>query len=140
MKKQILIRKPVSQHRGRRGILSMELVLTLPILMLLLLAIFEFSFLMSARSEVVEASRAGARLATLHGVWEEEIQQEVQRALGPKFGPAAIVESHLGTYSGEEVIVTVRVPMSAAAPNLLWPVGFNIQGQELVAQTRMVKE
>ena len=40
----------------RRGFLSMELALTLPILMLLLLATLEFAMLFSAWGTVVEAS------------------------------------------------------------------------------------
>jgi len=120
--------------------ISMELILTLPILLVLLLGIFEFSFLMSARSDVVRAARAGARLGTLNGVWSEEINQEVGRTLGPRFQNNYRVEAQLPEYSGEEVIVTVRVPMTAVAPNLLWPLGYNISGQDLIAQTRMVKE
>ncbi len=120
--------------------ISMELVLTLPILFVLLLGIFEFSFLMSARSEVVQASRAGARLGTLNGVWPEDIELEVGRSLGGRFQNAFRVEAILPAHSGEEVIVTVRVPMTAVAPNLLWPLGYNIRGQDLVSQARMVKE
>ena len=135
-----LVRTNKAATQRRRGMISMELVLTLPILLLLLLGIFEFSFLMSARSHVVEASRAGARLATLNGVWPEDVEQEVQRALGTAWGPSAVVESQLAENSGEEVIVTVSVPMTAVAPNLLWPVGYNIQGQSLISQTRMLKE
>lgn len=120
--------------------ISMELVLTLPILFILLMGIFQFSFLMYARSDVVQAARAGARLGTLNGVWPEDVEQEVGRSLGPRFQNAFRVESELPEYSGEEVVVTVRVPMTAVAPNLLWPLGYNIRGQELVASTRMVKE
>ena len=42
----------------------MELALTLPILMLMLLAVFEFSLLFYARGKVVEASRAATRVST----------------------------------------------------------------------------
>ncbi|WP_437224855.1 TadE family protein [Planctomicrobium sp. SH661] len=118
----------------------MELVFTLPILFVLLLGIFEFSFLMYARSDVVQASRAGARLAALNGVWPEDVQSEVGRALAGKYQSTYKVQSTLGKYPGDEVIVTVRVPMSAAAPNLLWPLGYNLVGRDLIAETRMLKE
>lgn len=124
----------------RRGTMTMELLITLPILFVLLLGIFEFSFLMYARSDVVQAARAGARLATLNGVEEDDVRSEVGRALAGKFQAAYQVRSTLGTYPGDEVIVTVRVPMTAAAPNLLWPLGYSIRGRDLIAETRMVKE
>jgi Flp pilus assembly protein TadG len=129
----------VSQN-PRAGIISMELIITLPILFVLLLGIFEFSFLMYARSDVVQASRAGARLAVLNGVWPEEVETEVGRSLGGRFQNVCSVQTQMGERSGDEVVVTVRVPMTAAAPNLLWPLGYNIQGRDLVAQTRMLKE
>lgn len=131
---------PRAAIASRRGTMAMELIFTLPILFVLLLGIFEFSFLMYARSDVVQASRAGARLAALNGVWPEDVQLEVGRALGGKFQSAYQVQSTLGKYSGDEVVVTVRVPMTAAAPNLLWPLGYNIHGQYLIAETRMLKE
>ena len=49
---------PTAKPR-RRGVLSMELVLTLPIVGVVLLALFEFTLLFYARGLVVEASRAG---------------------------------------------------------------------------------
>jgi len=120
--------------------MTMELVITLPILFVLLLGIFEFSFLMYARSDVIQAARAGARLATLNGVQEEDVTYEVGRALAGKFQSTYRVQSLLGTYPGDEVIVTVRVPMGSAAPNLLWPLGYNLRGRDLIAESRMVKE
>jgi Flp pilus assembly protein TadG len=113
-----MIRRSHQPGQSRRqGVISMELILTLPILLMLLLGIFEFSFLMSARGDVVQASRAGCRLATLNGVVPEDVENEVVRTLG-----------------------TVRVPMAAVAPNLLWPLGYNLQGRDLISQTRMLKE
>lgn len=131
----------IAAHRShRRGSMTMELVLTLPIFMILLMGIVEFSFLMYARSDVVQASRAGARLAALNGVWPEDVESEVARSLGGRFQSNFQVQSTLGKYTGDEVSVLVRVPMTAAAPNLLWPLGYNIQGRELIAETRMLKE
>lgn len=130
----------VRSTHSRRGILSMELVLALPILMFLLFGLFEFSLLFSARGDVTEASRAGARLATLTGVNEIDIENEVQRSLGGRFGNKFEVAAELGQFSGDEVAVAVRVPMSSASPDLLWPVGYSIRGQYIIAETRMRKE
>jgi hypothetical protein len=138
MQRTLPFRQTIQRHR--RGMMSMELLLTLPLLMLLLMGIFEFSFLMYARGDVVQASRAGARLATLNGVWPEDVQEEVGRSLGGRFRNSFQVETQLGEFPGDEVIVTVKVPMTAVAPNLLWPLGYDIQKQQFVAQTRMLKE
>ncbi|WP_437206477.1 TadE/TadG family type IV pilus assembly protein [Planctomicrobium sp. SH664] len=118
----------------------MELVLALPILLLLIAALFEFSFLFAARGDVVQAARAGARLAALNGVQEEDIELEVEQTLGGRFGTSYSVESQLGTAPGDEVVVAVRVPMTAAAPNLLWAIGYNLQGREIISESRVLKE
>lgn len=124
----------------RRGVLSMELVLTLPILAVVLLGLFEFTWLFYSRSLVVEASRAGARKGTLSGVDPAEIDAEVRRVLPSRFHDGLAVTSDLGMHSGDIVRVAVEVPMSVAAPDLLWPIGAGLNGRNLYSETRMVRE
>lgn len=124
----------------RRAFVSLEVVLVLPMLLLILLALFEFSFLFMARGAVVDAARSGARLATLHGVDRVHVEEEVIRSLGPGLGRYAAVDSRLGEYSGDDVLVRVQVPMSAATPDLLWPIGYSVKRRMLVAEAKMVKE
>lgn len=128
------------RHPGRRGVLSMELLLVLPILMILLMGFFEFSLLFYARGDVVHASRSGARYATLAGVTEEAVEEEVSNSLPPALRRGLRVESQLGEHAGDEVVVTVSVPSTSAAPDLLWLIGYSIQDEPLVSQTRMRKE
>ena len=118
----------------------MELVFTLPILGVLLLGLLEFALLFFARADIVEASRAGARKATLHGVTQQDIEAEVRRVLAPRLQSAMQVDVDLPANSGDVVTVAVRTPMSSASPDLLWPIGFTLDGRELYSQTRMVKE
>lgn len=118
----------------------MELTLTLPIFGLILLGLFEFSVLFFARGEVVEACRTAARKATCPGVSQADVEFEVQRVLSPRLRNAATVETDLGERSGDVVLVRIRVPMRQAAPNLLWPIGFDLTRRDLVAETRMVRE
>ena len=129
-----------SGGKRRRGWLSIELVLTLPILMILLLGLFEFSLLFYARSSVVEASRAGARAATLSGIDQEQVEREVHRILPPALRDGCQVDYQPGKHSGERVIVGVRVPMLAATPDLLWVVGYSLDNQDLYAETCMIRE
>ena len=124
----------------RNGIMSMELVLTLPLLMLVLFAVFEYSLLFYARGDVVEASRIGARAASYPGASVEMIEQSVVEALGPQLGQDANVYTQLGEFSGDGVVVVVKVPMTAAAPDLLWPIGFGLRGRYLISKTYMEME
>ena len=126
--------------RRRAGVLSMELVFTLPILLLVLTGLFEFTLLFFARGEVVEASRVAARKATLPGVSVEDVAEEVRKVLHPRFHNSLQVDAMLGEKSGDVVAVSVTVDMGAAAPDLLWPIGYSLQGRPLLSETCMIRE
>jgi Flp pilus assembly protein TadG len=126
--------------RRRRGVLSLELLITLPILGIVLLGLFEFSLLFYARAEVVEACRAGCRHATLHGCTAGDVEQQVRTALSPRLHDGLQVSADLGGQTGDVVTVAVSVPMQQAAPDLLWPVGFGLDGRRLYYEARMQKE
>lgn len=127
-------------RKSRRGILSMELVLTLPILGMVLFALFEFSMLFFARGHVVDACRAGGRIACLNGTTPQVVEQTVLRSLKPSLRKSCRVRVDCGQHTGDWVRVVVCVPMNRAAPNLLWPIGFNLEGRNICAETRMLKE
>lgn len=129
-----------AKQRRRRGVLSMELVMTLPILGVVLLGLFELSWLFYARSLVVEASRAGARRGTLAGVSAADVEAEVLRVLPARLSTGAQIRTDMGEYSGDLVRVGVEVPMAVAAPDLLWPIGMGLNGRNLYSETRMVRE
>ncbi len=126
--------------RRRSGVLSMELALTLPILALVLAGLFEFTMLFFARGEVVEASRVAARKASLPGATVEDVEDEVLKVLHPRFHNSLQVSSQLGEKSGDVVAVVVTVAMSDAAPDLLWPIGYSLQGRPLLSETCMIRE
>ena len=133
-------RAVIPYHAARRAFLTMELAFTLPVFMVVLFALFEFSLLFAARSSVVQAGRVGARKATLQGVKTEEIETVVRSVLRPRMRTSAEIVIEPGRYSGDVVTVSVTVPMSKAAPNLLWLIGYDLRGRQLTATTRMVKE
>jgi len=114
--------------------------MTLPILMLLLLGVFEFSMLFYARGSVVEASRSGARAATNPGASMDYVEQTVRQSLGPVLAQRVRIDAVIGPYAGDPVAVVVRVPMRDAAPDLLWPIGFGLRDRFLVAETVMQRE
>lgn len=130
-----------SRHNRRGAILSLELIVVLPILIGLLFAIIEFSMLWSASHLVKAASAAGCRVATLPGSNSVAIGEAVAAVLGkPALAAHCQVEVQGGWTCGEEVSVVVRVPMAAAAPDLLGFFGFSLRDRMLVAQTVMRKE
>ncbi len=124
----------------RRGILTMEFVMVMPILAVVLFALFEFSLLFSARTSVVEACRTGARLATVPGVQPYEIEAEVRRVLPTRLSQQCQVRTIVGENAGDPVSVVIQVPMQAASPDLLWPIGFGLKGQFFQSESRMLKE
>jgi len=112
----------------------------LPILLIVLMAIFEFSLLFLARGELVDASREGARVAALPGASQESVEWVVRENVAPRFRNAVVVDVSGGAQSGEVITVAVRVPMRSASPDLLWPVGYSLKDQTLVAETRILRE
>jgi hypothetical protein len=127
-------------RRARRGLATAELSFTLPILLIVLMAIFEFSLLFLARGELVEASREGARVAVLPGASYETVEWAVRQNLTPRLRGSAEIEIAGGDRAGELTTVAVRVPMQLASPDLLWPIGYSLKGQSLFAETRMMRE
>ena len=138
--KRTVSHRCLKQRQKRRGVLSMELVLTLPILFMLLLALFQFMMLFYSRSLIVEASRVGARKASLSGATEADVEAEVRRVLVPRLQQGMQIQVDFGEWSGDVVTVSVAVPMTSASPDMLWPIGFGLAGQNLFSETRMVRE
>lgn len=128
------------RHPPVRGVLSMELVLTLPILAVVLLGLFEFTWLFYSRGLVVEASRVAARKASLPGASLSDVEHDVRRVLPAGLQQGLVVTGDLGVHSGDVVWVGVQVPMGTAAPDLLWPIGIGLSGRHLYSETRMVRE
>lgn len=132
--------KPQATRRRRSGVLTIELVLVLPILFIVLMAVFEFSVLFFARASVVQACRAAARQASLGVTDEQQLDEVVQRVLSPNLQPNHQVYVIPATRSGEIATVALTVPMTNAAPDLLWPVGFSLQGRYLAEEISVVRE
>jgi hypothetical protein len=118
----------------------MELVFTLPIMAVVLFGLFEFSLLFIARGDVMESSRAGARRASLPGATRDSVKREVLRTLKPRLRDAVEIRIYRGQHTGDEVTVTVAVPMRQASPDLLWPIGYSIRNRYLISTTRMARE
>jgi Flp pilus assembly protein TadG len=129
----------------RRATVAVELLLALPVLLAVLLGVVEFSLLLVARQELVTASREGARVAAQGGA-QTDVIQAVQQFLGAGNLSSATITAVLTDAmgqplaSGQPVSVTVSLPATKAAPDLLKFIGFSIGGETLTAQTIMRKE
>jgi len=133
------------QRKAHRGSLTLELLFVLPILLIVLLATVEFSILGLSRQQLVAASREGARVAALGGS-ELDIDNAVQLYLGNgQLANAAIqvvITDPSGNPlpSGAPVTVTVAVPATQAAPDVLSFTGISLVNETIIAQTVMRKE
>lgn len=118
----------------------MELVLVLPVFLLLLFAIVEFSMLTSARLRVADAARLGVRSICIANTPNETVRSQITEALGPSLARDVEIQVERPKRSGEVVNVRIAVPMSNATPDLLWMTGFSIRHRTLVAEAPMVRE
>jgi len=104
------------------------------------MGLLEFGMLMYARTSVVQACRQGARAASLAGVPNEQIEFEIRNVLPPALQQGLQVEVTGGEFTGDVVTVTLGVPMAVASPDLLWPIGYSLDGRYLISETSMIKE
>jgi len=126
---------------GRRGaILSMELVLVLPIFLLLIFGIAEFSMLMSAHARIGAAAQSGVRMMSLSGASASEVEERVADLLGSSLSGGSQINIEPAEYAGQIGRIYVRVPMSSASPDLLWMTGFSLADRYLEAGAAMVME
>lgn len=122
----------------------MELVLVLPIFLLLIFSIVEFSMLMSAQTRVANAAQNGARMLSVCGTssleTETEIKARVEQLLGPSLAQECVITISPGTYASDLGHVHVQVPMRNACPDLLWMTGFSIANRSINCDGAMVME
>ena len=114
--------------------------MVLPIFGIVLFGLLEFSMLFFARGELAEASRAGARKATLSGASSSDVEAEVRKVLPQRFQDSLAVQVDAGAKSGDVVTVALAVDMNSASPDLLWPIGYSLKNRKLYEVTRMIRE
>jgi Flp pilus assembly protein TadG len=128
------------RNKKRSGLLSAELVMTLPILAIVLFGLFEFALLFTARGELSEATRVGARKATMPGVTYDLVEEEIRRVLSPRLQRTMEVSIDQGQRSGDVVTVAIACDMNSASPDLLWPIGYSLKNRKIYEVTKMIRE
>src|SRR5262245_45570198 len=125
--------------KRRRGSITIEAILLLPVFLVVLFATIELGLVLMARQQLLTARREGARVGALGGD-ESEVLAAVGRVLGDGNLAAADVQTRLTDDSGlplpagETVDVIVDLPATAAAPDLLRFIGYSLDGQRIVAR------
>lgn len=124
----------------RRGALSFELLLILPVILLILWGVIEFSLCLAAQQRVSAAAREAARMAAV-GASPVEIETAANASLGPGLARRAQTDvadrtmQFNGKPGQQVVVVQVNVPDGAGGPQLF---GFGSDG--IIAQVVMRKE
>jgi Flp pilus assembly protein TadG len=127
------------KRAGRRAALTIEVLLIMPVLLMVLLAVVEFSLLIVAGQRLADASARGARAAA-QGASLPEIRKVVQISLGKGNLSAAKVSAFVPPHAGQPVEVVVQLPAAQAVPDLLSFVGFSIKNTNLSRRTSLPKE
>lgn len=133
------------RREGRRASASLELLFALPLLFAMIVAVLQFSMVVTAQHELAAACREGARAAARHHS-EEEVRKIVRDFLGEGRLKCAKIhvrirnDSHELVCSGEPVEVMMEIPTRVAVPNFLAFIGFCFAEENLVARTVMRKE
>jgi Flp pilus assembly protein TadG len=131
-----------------------ELLLLMPVLMMFMLGVIEFYLMVETRIDLLNASRAGARVAASGGfahkaAVEDEVRATVHRALGSgrlsKFHKVHVTWSQNlppEKTAGEPdwVQVEVDVRCRCVIPDILGWLGFTLGEKKLVAGTLMKQE
>jgi Flp pilus assembly protein TadG len=129
----------------RSGFTAVELLLVLPLLLLILLGMVQFSLLLTVQQEVLLASREGARVAALGGN-QADVEFAARLVLGQGTLSQATItavltdDSGIPLPSGGAVAVVVSVPTQAAVPNFVGWAGIKISGETITGRTVLRKE
>jgi Flp pilus assembly protein TadG len=142
----MLPRKHKDTRRTRKGaVLSLELLLVFPILWVLCFGIVELSLLLMGMQRVQAASSAACRVGTLPASDPVVQQQAMKDAAARALGTVGLVntytmQSQVGQFAGDPVVVQIAAPMTAASPDFLRMIGFGLVGRQLTARTEMCKQ
>ena len=145
-------RVTVRSRRLRSGVLTLEMILTLPILLVVGLAIVQFSMMLMGSQAVSAAAHAGVRAAALPGSSNASVVATVHRALESRSfqndvnvlilvnDKTELAKPLITATTGDKVSVTVSVNATKVAPNALRLIGISLTDTELHQTFVMRKE
>lgn len=95
-------------RQSHRGSALAEFAITIPILLAVLLGIFEFARAWNVQQVITNAAREGARVAVV-GASVDSVTKVVESRLAATNITATQIDVTLGAFSGDDDIVTVSV-------------------------------
>lgn len=131
------------------GVFTVELLLTLPVLLIVVLAVVQFSMMLIATQAVGAAASVGVREAVLPGATAASVTTAVTGALaGFVFAGDETTTVYVNgmpaapttAVTGDEVTVSVKVAATKAAPNALSYIGISIASTDIQQTYVMRKE
>ena len=130
--------------RAKRGFLTMELMLVLPVLLIVLLVLVELGTYLLAAQAIQGAAMVGAREATLPGATPDRVRTAVVGALAGWSYANSLSQDDIQVVdlpADGNVSVTVSVDATKAVVNpLLGVPGLDLSGKRIAAQFVMRKE
>lgn len=154
---QYTLARILAASRRRRGMLSVELVLTLPILLMAVVGAVLLSQMLMSYQAVSAAAGNGAREGTMPGATAQSVREAVLRSVAgwrlasdPNDVAVAVRVNGVSlsddpgalaaSATGDEISVHVKVDTVKAVPDMLKAFGLSIAGQKLETTIRMRKE
>lgn len=156
--------KSLTTRRRLGALLSLELVIALPVMLIVVFAAVEFSLLLLGSQAITAAANVGARHAALPSTTSEDVEEAVFQVLQSwrwaerdhlqvlisvngelVYDSQSMTETDPDNVLGEaptgsEILVTLNLKSNQAAPDLLSMVGLGLEDQELTASFVTRKE
>jgi Flp pilus assembly protein TadG len=134
--------------KTRRGILTLELVIVLPILLVVLLGVVQLASYLMAMQAIQAAALVGAREAALPSATAQSVSEAVHQSLSgwrlaESVGPGDVLVQPEGWQSlppGSAVAVSVRVDAAQAAIGALEKLGLPLAGKKITAEYVLRRE
>ena len=135
-----MIRLRANQKRDRRGAVIVEFAICAPLFFLVLLALFEFSWLNVIRHTADNAAYEATRVAMVPGATAAEAVAEANRILGAVGTRGASVTVSPATIETDTTEVTVEITVPVDSNSLVVPAftgGRNIQAKSTLRTERV---
>lgn len=131
--------------RRSGGMFSIELLFIVPIVLALACAIVEFAMLWSASHKVQFAAQNACRAATRPCSDLKLLDNTIRQIAKDSLLDGRLRDNHRltflpGAHTGDPVTIEIKVPMTAASPDLLRFFGFSLQRRFLMSRVVMAKE
>jgi hypothetical protein len=138
----------------RRGVLMLaELVFMTPLLLMFFLGISEFYMMVATRIDLLNASRAGARVAVSEGyAFKSQTNSEVENTVRALLSSTVSQKVHVNVIWSQDltpsstagqadwVRVEVKVRARSVVPDILGWVGYGLGNKDIVVATPMKQE